>query len=180
VLGSVAEHVLRKAAMPTMVVPPGVNSPPVSSEIHLKRFVCAVDFSESSLSALAYALSLAEESDGELDMIHVIELTPETVEAAVAAHFDLARVRAKAEATIRARLESLIPESTRACCTVNTMVAEGRVANVIVALARDRGSDVIVMGVHGRGALDLALFGSKTHEVIRRAGVPVLTVRSGR
>ena len=45
------------------------------------------------------------------------------------------------------------------------------------ALPRERESDLIVMGVHGRGALDLMVFGSNTHTVIRQAHCPVLTVR---
>jgi nucleotide-binding universal stress UspA family protein len=34
------------------------------------------------------------------------------------------------------------------------------------------------MGVHGRGVLDLTLFGSTTHHVVRGASCPVLTLRS--
>jgi nucleotide-binding universal stress UspA family protein len=33
------------------------------------------------------------------------------------------------------------------------------------------------MGVNGRGAADLLLFGSTTHHVVREASCPVLTVR---
>jgi nucleotide-binding universal stress UspA family protein len=39
-------------------------------------------------------------------------------------------------------------------------------------------ADLIVMGVHGRGALDLGLFGSTTHHVIRESVCPVLIVPS--
>ena len=35
----------------------------------------------------------------------------------------------------------------------------------------------IVMGVHGRNALDRLVFGSTTEHIIRRAKCPVLTVR---
>ena len=37
--------------------------------------------------------------------------------------------------------------------------------------------DLIVMGTHGRGAVDLMVFGSNTHAVIRQAQCLVLTVR---
>ena len=33
------------------------------------------------------------------------------------------------------------------------------------------------MGVQGRGAMDLLTFGSNTHDVIRAASCPVLTIR---
>jgi nucleotide-binding universal stress UspA family protein len=59
---------------------------------------------------------------------------------------------------------------------VETEVREGRAWRGILALAADRKSDLIVMGVRGRGAVDLALFGSNTHDVIRGATCPVLTV----
>jgi len=35
------------------------------------------------------------------------------------------------------------------------------------------------MGIHGRGAVDLMLFGSTTQHVVRQASCPVLTVRTG-
>jgi nucleotide-binding universal stress UspA family protein len=35
----------------------------------------------------------------------------------------------------------------------------------------------IVMGAHGRGALELLAFGSTTHHVIRASACPVLIVR---
>jgi nucleotide-binding universal stress UspA family protein len=45
-------------------------------------------------------------------------------------------------------------------------------------VAAERRADLIVMGVQGRGAVDLMLFGSTTQRVIRQAACPVLTLRS--
>lgn len=44
-------------------------------------------------------------------------------------------------------------------------------------MAAEEGSDLIVMGVQGRGAIDLMVFGSNSYRVIRGAACPVLTVR---
>jgi nucleotide-binding universal stress UspA family protein len=44
-------------------------------------------------------------------------------------------------------------------------------------VAAERDADLIVMGVQGRTAIDLMVFGSTTHEVIRNAPCPVLTIR---
>ncbi len=38
-------------------------------------------------------------------------------------------------------------------------------------------ADLIVLGVHGRPAVDLMFFGSTTNQVVRHAACPVLTVR---
>jgi nucleotide-binding universal stress UspA family protein len=44
-------------------------------------------------------------------------------------------------------------------------------------VAADDRSDLIVVGVHGRNAVDLTLFGSTTNQLVRRATCPVLTLR---
>jgi nucleotide-binding universal stress UspA family protein len=74
----------------------------------------------------------------------------------------------------------LIPESARAYCTVETAIVEGRAYREIHRYATEHQFDLIVMGVHGRGAFDLMVFGSTTHHVIRASACPVLIVRSAR
>jgi nucleotide-binding universal stress UspA family protein len=44
-------------------------------------------------------------------------------------------------------------------------------------VAAEQAADLIVMGVHGRGAIDLVVFGSTSHHVIRASSCPVLIVR---
>jgi nucleotide-binding universal stress UspA family protein len=48
----------------------------------------------------------------------------------------------------------------------------------IIQYATEVQSDVIVMGVRGRGAVDIALFGSTTHRMIQLGPCPVLVVRT--
>ena len=74
-------------------------------------------------------------------------------------------------------MRELIPNSARAYCEVETVVCEGRTSREILRFAADQKSDLIVMGVHGRGAVDLMVFGSNTHRVIQSATCPVLTMR---
>jgi nucleotide-binding universal stress UspA family protein len=176
-LGSVTEKVIRKATCPTLVVPPRAPDVPPDAPVQFKRILCAVDFSDSSLAALAYALNLSEESDAHLTLLHAIEMPPELRESALAPDFDLDRVHAAAEADALRRLRDLIPEQARSYCTVESAVVEGRAYRGLLARADEQKADLIVMGVHGRGAIDLLLFGSTTHHVIRAATCPVLVVR---
>ena len=177
-LGSVTEKVIRKAPCQTLVVPPRAPDVPPDAPVQFKRILCAVDFSDSSLSALTYALTLAEEGDAHLTLLHVIEMPPELSGNPMAPDFDVARIHAAAEAEARRRLQDLVPDAARTYCTVDTAVVEGRAYRRVLRHAAERKSDLIVMGVHGRGAMDLLLFGSTTHHVIRAAGCPVLIVRS--
>jgi nucleotide-binding universal stress UspA family protein len=61
---------------------------------------------------------------------------------------------------------------------VETRLLEGEPARTIVDLAREAGADLIVLGSHGRTGLDRLLMGSVAEHVVRKAGCPVLTVKS--
>jgi nucleotide-binding universal stress UspA family protein len=67
----------------------------------------------------------------------------------------------------------------RAYCTVDTVLATGKPYSEILRVASEEMSDVIVIGVHGRGAADLFFFGSTAQHVVRQASCPVLTLRKG-
>ena len=177
-LGSVTEKVIRQATCPTLVVPPRAPDVPAGTPVQFRRMLCPVDFSVSSLDALAYAINMAQEADAQLTLLHVVELPPVLSEAAMMAAPDLSRVREAAATDARRKLHALIPESAHTYCTVETAVVEGRAYREILRHAAEHQADLIVMGVHGRGALDLLVFGSTTHHVIRASACPVLIVRS--
>lgn len=173
-LGSVTEKVIRKASCPTLVVPPRAPDVAPDTPVHFRRIICPVDFSDTSLEALAYALNLAEESDAQLTLLHAVEIPlgsdyeggPEMLKS----------VRAAAAAEARRRLHELVPEQARTYCTVDVQTVEGRAYREVLRHVVDVRADLVVMGVHGRGALDLLLFGSTTHHVVRAAACPVLIV----
>ena len=52
----------------------------------------------------------------------------------------------------------------------------GRPHDEILRLAGQEHAGLIVMGVRGRSAVDMTIFGSVTRQVVRRATCPVLTV----
>jgi nucleotide-binding universal stress UspA family protein len=173
-LGSVTEKVLRKAECAVMTVPPADSTAAPAREA--RTIVCAVDFSPASLRALDYALSLAQELPATLSLIHVFDWPagrpiPRGVELETVAY------RGKAQEDTRARLHALVPDDARAWCETEELVTVGRPHEEIVRHARERDADLIVMGVHGRSSLDVALFGSTVNQVIRHASCPVVTVR---
>ena len=175
-LGSVTERVIRKAPCPTMVVPRLAPDRSPNTPVQFRRILCSVDFSEGSLRALEYAVTLAEEADARLTVLHVIEVPPELRENPLAEGFDVDRLRAEAEARSLHHLRELIPQDARKYSTVETAVREGAAYHEILKVAAEQVVDLIVMGVQGRGALDLLLFGSNTARVTRTATCPVLIV----
>ena len=175
-LGSITEKLMHKAPCPIMVVPPGASDRAPGEPVLFRRILCPVDFSDASLRALTYATTMAEEADARLTALHVIERPPELRENPLTEGFDVDRIRAAAEATGLQRLREVIPEEAQTYCTVQTAVREGAAYREILKVAAAQNVDLIVMGVQGRGALDLVIFGSNTARVARAATCPVLIV----
>lgn len=177
VLGSVAEKVLRKARCPVLTVPRRSPDAVPLGPVLFKRILCAVDFSACSMEALKYALSLAQEADGCLTLLHV--LAPELVgQVGIGEeHITVAALQQQRDAEARRLLESAVPQSANAYCKAEPILLRGTPWREILQVAADRQSELIVMGVQGRGAADLLFFGSTTHHVVRQALCPVLTLR---
>lgn len=178
-LGSVTEKIVRKARCPVLTVPPHVEE---RSPLPFTRLLCAVDFSDASLSAVRFALSLARESGACLTLLHVLEWPwhepprPRFDELPAAQAAALAEFRRYSEESARKRLESLVPDSD-SVSRVTTRLRSGKPHVQILELAAEEHSDIIIIGVQGRNGLDVALFGSTTNQVVRRAACPVLTLR---
>jgi len=172
ILGSVAERVLRKASCPVLTVPPAVVA---AARVPYTRLLCCVDFSESSLEALRFAVSVAKESDAHLTILHVLDWPAD--DGLLVERFDTPEFRRLAEEQARARLDALVTDDVRVWCKPATKIGHGKPYRQILEVADREGSDLIVIGVRGRNPLDLTLFGSTTNHVVRRASCPVLTLR---
>lgn len=176
-LGSVTEKVLRKARRPVLTVPPRADAAP---RVPFERVLCAVDCSDASLTAVEAALSLSKESGACLTLLHVLEWpwdeppAPTFEDLPAAQGAALAEFRRYLEQSAGKRLRSLIPESAQG---VTTRLMSGKPYAQILAVAAEERSDVIVIGVRRRPAIDMALFGSTANQLVRRATCPVLTLR---
>jgi nucleotide-binding universal stress UspA family protein len=183
VLGSVTEKVLRQAACPVLTVPRRVPESAAGPAALFKRIVCAVDFSDCSMHALDQAISLAQEADAHLTVVHVIELPPDVSregdETVLAGPRYLREHVASAEEERRERLSDAIPDSVRAYCTVDTVLATGKPYREILHVAEEQKADLLIVGIHGRGPIDRLLFGSTAQHLVRLASCPVITIRKG-
>jgi nucleotide-binding universal stress UspA family protein len=179
VLGSITEKVLRYATCPVLTVPPRAHA---RSQLPFTHLLCAVDFSDASLDAVRSALSLSRESGAALTLLHVLEWPwdepppPKIEELPFEQGVALAEFRRYSEQSARRRLESLIPDSNRSS-QVTTKLRNGKPHVQILEVAAEVGADLIVIGVHGRNPVDVALFGSTTNQVVRMATCPVFTLR---
>ncbi len=114
-----------------------------------------------------HAISLAEEYDAELTLLHVLEEVPSPV-----------RIQ-ESVATTTKQLEGLISQETHKSGKgkIKTTVRFGKPYQQIIQLATEAATDLVIMAVRGRGALDLAVLGSTTYRVLQFGPCPVLAVR---
>jgi nucleotide-binding universal stress UspA family protein len=144
--------------------------------IKLKKVLVPTDFSDSARHAFSYGVSFAREYGAELVLLHVVEnLT--VGYASDLFPVPMAEVFQEISGYAKTELAKLAAEARQKGVAVSEVVAQGKPSAEIIRHAAENGVDMIVLGTHGKGMLDQALFGSTTERVVRRAPCPVLTVR---
>jgi len=162
-LGSVAEQIFRQAPCPVLTVGPNVSTDPKSIAV-IHRILYATDFTPESLAAAPYAISMAEENQAQLSLVHVIESQKENSSADLFAH----------------RLYALVPYRAGLLCRPTAFIKYGPAAKAILEAERERGAELIVLGVKRADRFPAASTHSpwpKAHRIVAHAHCPVLTIR---
>src|SRR5437868_3446099 len=126
--------------------------------IHIKKILVPVDFSDASMKAVNYGLSLALEFKARLILAHIAPYDPVAYEAA------------------KARLLQLIPVEYRERFDFEIIVKSGEVRQELLGVVGDKEIDLVVMGSRGRSYFERMLLGSVTERMLRKLHVPILTV----
>lgn len=124
--------------------------------------------------ALKYGLSLAQEFEAEVHLIHVMEPP---------AYHDLLKPSEQTQDmaltdVLKEKLERLVPGEARLWCSLQTEILRGQPYEEVVAYAHVQDMDMIVLGVRGYGLVRSFFMGSTTDRVVRNAPCSVLTVSS--
>jgi len=168
-LGSTAESVCRSAPCPVLVL----HNDEQELDGSLARVLVAYDFSDYSEVALKYGLSIAQEHQAELHLLHV--LPPRSVSEPEIAWCSLGGE--SAYHTAARRMQRVVPAEVNLWCDVKTAVSEGHPYREILNYAEKNEIDLISVGAHGAGFGMRALFGSNVDRVLRQSPCPVLVAR---
>jgi len=169
-LGSVAEEIFRQSPVPVLTIGPRTqNQPHNAARFH--RVMFATDFSPESMAAAPYAISIAQENQAVLLLLHVVK------------DHDKGGAWNRKEASVAhalGNLHEIVPPDAELWCRPETLVKFGNPAVQILETAEGRGIDLIVMGVkNAAGHLGAAthLERATAHQIVSHAACPVLTVR---
>jgi len=169
-LGSVAEAIFRQAPCPVLTV--GPHAPKDADRLaDIHEILYATDFTPEASAAAPYAISLAQEHQARLTLLHVIDDS----KTAELAHPE------RIVSTSLQVLRDLVPPEAELWCKPEVLVERGVPAEKILEVAEQRRADLIVLGVRRadrRIGVATHLAHPIAHEIVTRASCPVLTVRA--
>ena len=149
------------------------EQPVTPSAAMFKHILVPTDFGEASERALDVAMSLAEKFEAQVTMLNA-SWCPPTIYSPYALGLywptDLITTAAKEE------LERELVKARARYAKIDGLVVTSEPCQAILKVAQERGSDMIVMGTHGRHGLSRVLLGSVAEKIVRLSPIPVLTV----
>jgi nucleotide-binding universal stress UspA family protein len=163
-MGSVCERLLRRVSIPILTV---ANAKKTEVE-KIKRILVATDLSDSSSEVAAWASSIAEKYGSNIMLLHVTDFVMGGVP-----HL----YRDAVLQGINAEMKQLLPVPTENLnIDTETRVEFGIPFRVVLAVAEQEKIDLIVLGTHGKSALERTLLGSTAERIVRGASCPILAI----
>ena len=148
------------------------------------RVLLAIDDSKGSEAVIDAVIEQISEEDGEVKVLHVVELPSASVKFIAAAAGQMAGYPTSFSPELQAeanQAQALIARAAEVLASqglkVTTAVEYGDPKPRIIEAAGKWGADLIVMGAHGRTGLERFLLGSVSEAVARHANCSVQIVR---
>ena len=146
----------------------------------LKNILVGTDFSLCAARAFSFAASLAASQGAKIHLVHVLVEPVQAFDVAGALpYLDVSTQKEWEEAT-RKRLAAAVASAEKRGVNATSEFLWGRPSDAIVETAVKTKASLVVLGTHGRNALEKLLIGSTAERVVRLCPVPVLTVREKR
>lgn len=143
----------------------------------MKKILVPCDFSDPAVQAFKMAVEIANQSNGEVVLLNVVEL-PVMHESVLMPTLSFEEAFIKdmkehAEKNFAKMKEKWAKEGPK----VTSFVEFGGTTPTIRDFVKDKGIDLILMGTHGASGVKEFFIGSNTEKIVRTAGVPVMSIK---
>lgn len=178
VFGSVADKVVRGAAVPVVLIRDGMPLP----RARLATLLVPLDGSMLSEEALPLALELARGTDATISLVRVVDpfwtssFVAELPEAPYLSPSQIADVEQQSIADARQYLDLVATDLRARDVRVVWEVRIGRPADEITRAAETMAADLVLLSTHGRGGFRRWALGSVMNEVVHAGQIPVLAI----
>ena len=153
-----------------------------------ERILVPVDGSEHSLRALDIAVQIAKKFGSTLTLIHVYSITAGTIMmpepttlsppgVPVVSSVEISKMAETAKKVGQRILEDAEQKAKAEGVSVEKLLEEGHVVQEIIRVAKEKNSDLIIIGARGVSHIRELLLGSVTDGVIHHVSCPVLVVK---
>lgn len=165
-LGTTAERLLSSSRVPMLIVKQPPHEP-------YRQLLVPVDFSPSSLRALRLARTIAPRAD--ITVLHVFEVPFEgQLRYAGVEESKIEHYRAIAHNQAWEKLRQLRTSADLDDARVELLVRQGDVSQRILEQEQETDSDLIVVGKHGKDAIEELLLGRVTRHVLTESQGDIL------
>ncbi len=175
--GTVVERMIRTQACAFLMLPPRRARFSEDGGLRISRIVAACgaggDLSDRVLNG---ALAYADIFRAELDLLHVMESPNEDDSPAADRPGHYAEAESAMMEKRRRRIMDRIPAEIRDKTGLSILLRSGVPGEALVDCARERGADLILVGVRPRNPWSRILKGSTTETALRNAPCPVLAI----
>ena len=146
----------------------------------LKTILVGTDFSVCAARALSFAVSLASSQGAKVHVVHVLVEPVQAFDVAGALPYLDVSTQKEWEDATKKRLAAAVASAVKRGVPATCEFLWGRPSDAIIEAAKKTKASMVVLGTHGRNALEKLLIGSTAERVVRLSPVPVLTVREKR
>lgn len=170
IVGSTAQHLIKKAQYPLLLIPHNVIE-----KKEIKNILVPIDFSTISSSIAKEALAYAKNTQAKINLIHVLS-TKVGVEIGEAGYVSLSQTN---KAKIRKEIENI--EQYKKYFEQNKIVndcyiKQGDIVEVILEEIDIIKADLLIIGSLGHGTLYKVFIGSVASGIIKQTDIPILLV----
>lgn len=144
-----------------------------------KHILIATDGSPASKRSAKAGVALASRLGARITACSVVEMPPELAYAGISMDAEMiARIEKQARIAVQKHVEVIAAMAISARVPCTSIVAPGSpIFKGIIATAKKRGCDAIVLGSHGRRGFSKLILGSVTQQVLAHTTLPVLVFR---
>ena len=134
------------------------------------RILLATDGSADAALATRAAVDISRRSESELHLVHIWRDVP----SPYAHSFVKRELERQGQEVLDNQAKRIEEDGGR---IAGMHLRQGRISDEVIELARELGTDLLVVGSCGHGQVGRILMGSHSEEIVHRARLPVLVLR---
>jgi nucleotide-binding universal stress UspA family protein len=144
----------------------------------MKRILVPTDFSAQAEIALKVAAQLAKRFNGEIFLLHMLELPLQLVDSINGSSSQNLPEALFFMKLAKKKFKKLIDEPYLKGIKVHDTVEFHQAFEGIMEVSKEHNCDLIVMGSHGANGIKEVFIGSNTEKVVRNSTIPVLVIKN--